>query len=962
MPRFHASLVAVSAFAIGFSGCSQIATPPANEPVAPQAAPTSGSDLVPDPTVVRGRLENGLRYAILPARNPRQRVSVCLLVQAGSYHERSDEPSYAHWVEHMAFRDTRDFPGDSAIQALQRLGIAFGAHVNAATGHFETDYRFNNVPTDDPTALSTGLRILRSMADGVLFNADAVKRERGVIVSESRAALGEISEAWQSRLEFLTSNGSPRWSELRVLHGKDHLVDRPWLSRTWGWNTASAEKLRAFYDRWYRPERMIVTVSGDIAPAEAEQLIRDTFASMTGRGVPPLPGEGRLPTPGSRLTPPVFVERLKFEPAVRLALSTTHLLTGPDTTASRRRSLALHLALAMLDRRLGRLAEKADTPFTESDTLVSHLVPGSEMVFVRANTPPSQWKRALSALDTELRRAGELGFSATEFERAVKISTNQAATAAATAADRSSTFLSRSLAFAVAREVVVTSAADDRALAEKHLASLTAEECRAVLRETFPEGGTAIALSGTFAGTPPNPEEVEKLLRENRRNPLAAYVAPAVARPFPFTDFGPVGRIAKREHHATLDADLIEFANGVRLNLKRTDFSRGRVQSIVRFGGGQLSTPLEKPGLDFLAFTWVSGGLRDLSREEEKAMVAGILENYSLGIGADDFRWEADGPASNVLLRLQHAAAYFVRPAFTEDTLPRELELAGLQLASYQNTASGIAQKTLSQHMSAGLWRFPAITDVRARTPAEFKAWFTPQLDGPVEITLVGDFEPEAVVDAVARTFGALPARPPGRFETRPYPGIFPPKPFADSVPFTGKRGSAVVLLAWPAAGLESFDDRLRGEILSRIFWDRVRLKLRAEMGETYSPATQFLSDDHFSPAIAYLTCSIEAAPSHRNRVATAARLVAETLAREGAGEEEFERARRPLLRQAETGLHNNAWWLDALADAQTRLTHAAEKIGAVSALARITRDETNALARAVFVKDRQSQIIVLPK
>ncbi|MEO7415076.1 MAG: insulinase family protein [Opitutaceae bacterium] len=965
MFRFRAALILVPVIAGVFFGCRHVSEPPAaiSNPSARNEVAVTGVELTPDPAVLRGRIENGLRYAILPARNPQQRVSVCLLVQAGSFHERDDEPSYAHFVEHMAFRDTRDFPGDSAIQTLQKLGVAFGAHVNATTGQFETDYRFNHLPTDDPTALPTGLKILRSMADGVLFHKDAVKHERGVILSESRAAGGEIAGAWQSQLEFLASEENPRWPELTVLYGKDHLVQRGWLSGLWGWNTANAAKLRAFYDRWYRPERMILTIVGDVTPAAAQQLVRDTFSSLRARAVAgsPAPIEN-LPVQAKPAGPPVFVARQKFEPSVRVALSAAQAEAGPDTPARRHRSRALGLALGMLDRRLTRLSERADTPFTDSDTLVSHLIPHTALHFIRADAPPRLWSKALLALDTELRRACELGFSHVEFQQILEISKAHVATVAASASDRSSSALARSLAFAVARGVVVTSVPEDFRSSESLLAVITAEECRSALREAFRDGAVSVSLSGTFSGRPPTASQVEQLLRENRRAAPVAYVAPAPARPFPFTDFGLPGQIVKRERDDALGAELVQFANGVRLNLKRTSFSRHRVHSVVRFGDGSLSCPVEKPGLDLLAFAWIFGGLKDLPREEERAALGGGLENYSLALGATDFRWDAAGDASNLRLRLQHCAAYFVRPEFSEDVLPRAREFAGVQLASSESTASGVAQKALSQRIFGEVRQVPTIADVRQRTLEEFKTWFVPQLAGPVEITLVGDFDPETAIDAVARTFGALPPRTASAGAPGSRAVTFPPKPFSDSVPFTGKKGSAVVALVWPAVGFESLRERLGGEILAKILWDRVRLKLRAEMGATYSPATQFSWDDNFSPAIAYLSCTLESAPGHRNRVATAARLMAETLAREGATEEEFERARRPLLREAETGWRNNAWWLEVLADAQAHTPRAVEKTGALDDLKRITLAETNALARRIFVKERQSQLIVLPK
>ena len=114
------NVVRASSTLLALAGC--LVTGIFGAEVSPPPFPHETSDLAPDPRVTWGRLENGLRYAILAHPVPPGAVSFRLHVEVGSYHENESEFGYAHFVEHMAFNGTRDFPGNQILQALKKLG------------------------------------------------------------------------------------------------------------------------------------------------------------------------------------------------------------------------------------------------------------------------------------------------------------------------------------------------------------------------------------------------------------------------------------------------------------------------------------------------------------------------------------------------------------------------------------------------------------------------------------------------------------------------------------------------------------------------------------------------------------------------------------------------------------------------------------------------------------------------
>ena len=145
--------------------------------------PQDGSDLKADPAAVWGRLDNGLRYVILPDRDAPGRPSLQLDMHVGSLMEADDQQGMAHFLEHMAFNGTRNFPPGEMVEYFQRLGMSFGAHTNAETSFDRTVYQLE-LPRADEAMTDEGLKLFRDFLDGMLLEQKEIDRERRVILAE----------------------------------------------------------------------------------------------------------------------------------------------------------------------------------------------------------------------------------------------------------------------------------------------------------------------------------------------------------------------------------------------------------------------------------------------------------------------------------------------------------------------------------------------------------------------------------------------------------------------------------------------------------------------------------------------------------------------------------------------------------------------------------------------------------
>ncbi|HTO05260.1 MAG TPA: pitrilysin family protein [Opitutus sp.] len=233
--------------------------------------PEVSSDLLSDPAVHFGTLPNGLRTVVLRNAEPCGRITLRLLVRAGSLQERDDERGLAHFVEHMVFRGTRQHPGDTMTTQLQRLGIGHGSDSTAFTSLDHTIYHLE-LPDTEETTLRQGLNAFREYASEVTFDAKLIERERGVILAEKDMRDTPDARASDANLELL-------WADTR--QSKRSPIGLESTVRQF-----TRDQFVAFYDAWYRPERMAVIVVGDIAPELAGRMIEEVFGTLESRAPP----------------------------------------------------------------------------------------------------------------------------------------------------------------------------------------------------------------------------------------------------------------------------------------------------------------------------------------------------------------------------------------------------------------------------------------------------------------------------------------------------------------------------------------------------------------------------------------------------------------------------------------------------------------------------------------------------
>ena len=353
-----------------------------------------------DPDTVRGRLGNGLTYYLRSNDNPGGSVSMRLAVDAGSALQEPDQVGVAHFLEHMLFNGTEQFPDNELTAVLRSFGAAFGADINAYTSSDETVYELT-MPNDGEV-VDTGLDVLHQWLTAATIDPDQVIAERGVVLDEFRLSEGSVDGRAFTAIDHLFLDGS-------VYEGQQPIGTAEAIS------AMTDEPLRRFYDTWYRPDNAAIVVVGDIDVEDVEQGIIERFATATARGdAPPRPDLGIDPSaePLARLfSDPDLTSGYAF---VTLPLARAE---GIGLEALTQRDLLDELAFDIIATRLSDDALRGDAPFRSASATSSSFVRPLDAPEISVEVSGDGVAASVSAILDEYERVRRFGFTDAELAR-----------------------------------------------------------------------------------------------------------------------------------------------------------------------------------------------------------------------------------------------------------------------------------------------------------------------------------------------------------------------------------------------------------------------------------------------------------------------------------------------------------------------------------------------------------------
>jgi zinc protease len=901
-----------------------------------------------DPAVKTGRLPNGLRYFIRENKRPAGRVAMRLAVDAAAIQEDPDQRGLAHFLEHMAFNGSENFKPGELVSFLESIGARFGPHVNASTSFDETIYMLE-IPTDRAGYVDRGMLVLRDFAAGISLLPAEVEKERGVVLEEWRGRLGAGSRLTDKQLPVIFQGS--RYAE-RLPIGLPEVL-----------KSAPRERLLAFYQKWYRTDRMAVVVVGDIPVAEAETLITKHFA--------PIPAATGAVT-NVDTSVPAHQETLinmSTDPEAQgwsVSVDFKHKADQDETVRGYRKSLAEGLLAQMFNLRLRDIARRPGAPFIGAQAGSTGIGRSLELFELEAVVPEGKITEGLGALMTEAKRVQQFGFSADELNRAK----------AALLASYERAFKERetSESASYANEYVrhflqkepIPGMEFEYKIAATYLPTITADEISALAKELITEENRVVlgVAPEKKDVPPPSVETMRAAINRAGTAPVERWAEATAGRELVEKPPAP-GKVASRREVPAIGATVLTLSNGVEVWLKPTDFKNDQVMfSAYAPGGTSLANEKDFKSASLATAMVGVGGMGGLNPVDLSKLLSGKLANAQPGVA--DYQQLINGTSTpkdlETALQLNYLAS--TAPNMTPDVL----ELLKRRLApSLQNRDQNpravfgdkVEQVNTSNHYSSAPL---TLSDVPNLSLEAMRSFYNARFGNAADFTyfFVGAFTEGEITPLLEKWLASLPSTGKRTAAARDMGVKFPAAVVKEDVR-KGKEPASQTLLSFFAdPGFDEFEmHRLRAA--TSVLSIRLREILREELGGTYGVSAGFSNSP---PLKGYGSVGIQfgSSPDNVDKLVAATLKEIERLKVEGPSADDLSKVKELERRDLETNAKQNAYWLGSM---QTVHMYGWDPAGIArrdQRTERLTQDNIKQMFQKYFPTDRYTLVTLRPE
>lgn len=572
-----------------------------------------------DPAVRIGKLDNGLTYYIRHNEEPKGQANFYIAQKVGSILEEESQRGLAHFLEHMCFNGTQNFPGNGVIKYCESIGVKFGADLNAYTSIDETVYNIDNVPVGKvPSAVDSCLWILHDWADGLLLTDEDIDHERGVIHEEWRTRSNAMMRMYEAILPVIYPGN--RYGE-RMPIGLMSVVDNfPY------------KDLRDYYEKWYRPDQQGIVVVGDIDVDAIEAKIKDIFSTIA---TPVDPAERTYFQIEDNSEPIISLAKDKEQPYAVSFIFFKHD-AYPDAMKGDLNYYIYQYALGamsnMINARLNELAQNPEPPFVQAVVADDDffIAKTKKALMGQVVTNEQDYVKGLTSLYREMLRMTRGGFTASEYERArAEIATMIESQYNQRDKIKSASFCKEYVRHFIDNEPI-PGIENEFALFQQLAPNIPVEAINAIVKQIANEGNLVVAsmLPDKEGVTYPAEEEVAKLLADVSAEDIKPYEDKVIDEPL-VSELPAAAKIVSKES-AQLGYDKYTLANGIEFFVKKTDFNADQIlMSATSKGGTSIYPTTDALSIKVLTEVMSIGGLGNFSKTDLQKVLAGKKANVS---------------------------------------------------------------------------------------------------------------------------------------------------------------------------------------------------------------------------------------------------------------------------------------------------------------------------------------------
>lgn len=910
-----------------------------------------------DPEVRVGQLDNGLTYFIRRNTEPEGRASFYIAQRVGSMQEEESQRGLAHFLEHMAFNGTKNFPGKTMINWLQTIGVRFGSNLNAYTGFDETLYMIMDAPVERQTVVDSCLLILHDWSCGISLEEAEIDNERGV-----------IQEEWRQR-----DNGNMR--------AFTQIIDKAFPNNRYGQRMPIGlmevvrnfkyDEIRSYYKKWYRPDLQALVIVGDIDPDAIEATIKKQFTDVP---KPVNPAERTYPEVAAHKGLLAIVATDPEATGTRFTLDFKHDPMPKELRSSQLglvQDFMVSVICSMFNQRMSEITQKPDAPFLDAsasygDFIVARTKDALSFAVVAHDGKTNE---AINALVREIERVRQHGFTAGEYRRAVadfmvgqkKIYDERNKRRNGTYAQQYSDYFFKGGTLASIEEIYktyeqITPMLPIEAINQTISQLITSDDLVAYLMGPAKEGVTY-----------PTEAELAQLVSTARQQPVDAY-KDTVSDEKLMEAKPKAGKIVSEKQNSTFGTTEWTLSNGAKVVYKITDFKNDEViMRAYRPGGLLLYDAKEAKTLSMLNSLTGLGGVSKFSSTDLDKVLSGRIASANLGINDVEETIFGNSTVTDLETMFQLMYLKFTDLRRDDDAFEafkKQLHAVRKMQASNPMASLGDSvQKALYSsnpyHVSLLGLSDEEIDNIDYGRALEIFRERFGDASG-FQFMFVGNIDPAQLRPLVETYIASLPANKKAK-HVRPESKLPRLRRESYTNHYTKKMETptAVVFTTWAGDIPVNQRARMAMGILSEVL-DQIYIEtLREEEGGTYGASTE--ANVSYRPKDqANLTVSFRTDPDKAMQLKDVVRRDIDNVLKNGIPTDKFDKVIANLEKQYTENLKQNGYWMGVISTYYTENRDSHSEY--LKTLKAITPQEVQGLLRQLIEQNRYIELILSPE
>lgn len=859
-----------------------------------------------DPNVRIGKLDNGMTYYIRHNELPENRADFYIAQKVGSILEDDHQRGLAHFLEHMCFNGTKNFPGKTLIQYLESIGVKFGENLNAYTSIDETVYNISNVPVMRDGVVDSCLLILHDWADDLTLDPKEIDSERGVIHEEWRTSMGAMMRMLEKMMPTMYPDSKYAY---RLPIGTMEVVDNfPY------------QALRDYYEKWYRPDQQGIVVVGDIDVDKVEAKIKSMFSPIK--------------MPENAATREYFPVSDNKEPLIAIGkdkeqtVPVIYLFYKHDATSHEQKKNMDYLVVNymksmvenMLNARLSELKQSANPPFIQAQ------VSDGEFLFAKtkeaftgmAVSKEEGIDTALASLLREIERVHKYGFTASEYARA-KADYLRMLESAYNERNKTKNeaYVDEYVRHFIDNEPI-PGMDNEYAIMNQIVPNIPVEVVNSLVPSLVTDSNMVVSIfcPEKEGMKYPTKEEILSVINKVKAENITAYEDKVSDEPL-LAEKPQGGKIVKTEE-GPFGSTVLTLSNGVRVILKDTDFKADEIKMKAFSPGGSSLFPNDEIiNINVLNAVAGIGGLGNFSNVDLEKVLAGKKASVNASVGSNTEGLNGNCSPKDFETMMQLVYLSFTAPRMDNDAFMSYKNRLKASLANQEANPMVAMQDTLKKalymdHPRAISLKADMVDKIDyAKIMDMYKDRFKDA--GDFTFIFVGNINQEEMKPMIETYLGGLPSI--NRKETfrdnkmdmrqGEYKNVFSKQL---------ETPKATVLIVNNGKCDFTLKNQIMMSMLSQILDIVYTENVREKEGGTYGVGT-YGSLSKYPKEDAYLQIYFDTDPAKRAKMTDIVLNELNQFAQEGPSAENLNKVKEFMLKKHKENVKENGYWVNMLDD-----------------------------------------------